>query len=144
MEIRPRIATTSGVAREREPEGLVLHPDAVMGAEELTSAMAASHRLLEALVARDVHGAGALFVPDACVWASRRGGLPSMQEPGVLARTLVELLDGTPPRRLSVIAHGARTALTSAYGARGLLWTLEVQVDAEHVIAAYLRGVSQA
>lgn len=108
--------------------------------EGASEAIDTAHRLLAALVDRDLDGASALFAPTACVWWSRRGGLASIEGPGALSRSLVDLLDLAPPTRLALIASSPCSAVTSAYGDERLLWTLELQVAGDEIAAAYLRG----
>lgn len=107
-----------------------------------TSASAAidsTHRLLAALVDRDLGGAAVLFAPSACVWWSQRGELVNADGPTSIARALVELLDRGPPSRLAVQGL-PRSAVTSAYDGDAIAWTLEIQVEDGAIIGAYVRG----
>jgi hypothetical protein len=107
-------------------------------------AIDATHRLLAALVDRDLGGAEALFAPSACVWWSQRGGLASVDGAEPLARALVDLLDASPPTKLSVVGNGARSTVTSAYVNDALAWSLELRLDDERIVGAYLRGARLA
>jgi hypothetical protein len=101
-----------------------------------------THRLLAALLERDLGGAAALFAPTACVWWSQRGSLASVEGADASASALAELLERTPPTRLAVIPTAARTTVTSAYVDEVLAWSLELRVEETQIVGALLRGTA--
>jgi len=106
-----------------------------------SAAVDSTHRLLAALVERDIGGAAALFSPSACVWWSQRGGLANVDGAAAAARALVDLLERAPITKLTVHAT-SRNAVTSAYQDGDLAWTLELQVVEDAIVGAYVRGTT--
>jgi hypothetical protein len=102
-----------------------------------------THRLLAALVERDLGGAAALFSPSACVWWSQRGELANVDGPAAAARALVDLLEREPITRITVHASKCN-AVTSAYAGEAICWTLELQVANDTIVGGYLRGTTLA
>jgi hypothetical protein len=106
-----------------------------------SAAIDSTHRLLAALVDRDLGGAEGLFTPSACVWWSQRGGgLASVEGAEALARALVSLLDTAPPTRLSIVSTVGSNTITSAYVDEKIAWTLELHLDHDGISGAFLRG----
>ena len=105
-----------------------------------SAAMDSTHRLLAALIDRDLIEAEALFEPTACVWFPSRGGLASVEGAEALTRALLELLETSPPTRLAVIGGIGGSTITSAYLDDAIAWTLEIQLHGERITGALLRG----
>lgn len=103
-------------------------------------AVDSTHRLLAALVDRDLGGAEALFAPTACVWWSQRGALASVEGAEASARALAELIDQEPPTGLSVVGSSPRTTVISAYLDDALAWSLELRLEDERIVGGLLRG----
>lgn len=105
-----------------------------------SAAVDSTHRLLAALVDRDAGGVEALFAPSACVWWTRRGAIASVEGAPASAKALLDLLDAAPPTRLAVVGNAASSTVTTAYVQDSLAWSLEIRIEREGIVGAYLRG----
>ena len=109
-----------------------------------SAAIDSTHRLLAALIDRDLGGAEGFVEPSACVWWSQRGALASVEGAHAFTRALADLLEAAPPTRIAIVGSMPGTTVTSEYLDDVIAWTLEIQVCDQRVTGAFLRGTHLA